>query len=102
VRALNERFGTEFTDEDTVRAIRNIEERLRERAHLANTVQRSAEDNAKMTFEEVLKDEMNELVETHFKLYKSFNDNKSFGLAFLNVMFDRYRMQLEASRELHP
>jgi type I restriction enzyme, R subunit len=96
VRALNERFGTEFTDEDTVRAIRNIEERLRERAHLANTVQRSAEDNAKMTFNEVLTDEMQELVESHFKLYESFTQNKSFGVAFLNMMFDRYRMDLEA------
>jgi type I restriction enzyme R subunit len=47
----------------------------------------SDEQNAKITFEEVLKRKLIDHIETNFEVFKEFNDNKEFRNFFAGTMF---------------
>jgi type I restriction enzyme R subunit len=94
IRDLNEQFGTEWSDEDHLPVIQQIEEGLDKNLALKNSVMINTADNAKLTFDEVLNDLFQSLIDTNFKFYKQINDDEDLGERFKKILFDRYRNRL--------
>jgi len=89
LKALNEKFGTEFTEADKV-IIEHLESRLNEDAALQTSVKVNVPENARLTFDHVANDKIQELIDTHFKFYKQINDDDKFSRFFLDWLFERY------------
>ncbi len=96
IKELNERFGTDFSEEDHP-IIRQLEEHLASMPMLAQTVRVNTPENAMLTFKEVLEKLLQDLIETQFKFYKQVNANPDFAQTLTKFLFDRYRKGLEAS-----
>ena len=89
IQELNERFGTDFTDEDKV-FIRQLEDRLAEDPALVASVRVNPPENARLTFDHVVSDRLQDMVETNFKFYKRVTDDHQFAKYFLDWLFDRF------------
>lgn len=88
VKAFNDRFGTQFTNEDKVKKMtEDLMADVAQDAEFANAFRHSDEQNAKITFEEVLKRKLIDHIETNFEVFKEFNDNKVFRDFFAGTMF---------------
>lgn len=87
---LNTAFGTDFNEEDKV-CILAIEERLSMREDLKNSLRVNQPENARLTFNLVVNEVLQDMVDTHFKFYKHVNDDQGFANAFLNYLFERYQ-----------
>jgi type I restriction enzyme R subunit len=94
IKELNERFGTDFTDEDKV-FIRELEERLKDNQALTASVRSSPPENARLSFDYVVTDQLQDMIEANFKFYKRITDDNEFGEFFLEWLFDRFRRTLE-------
>lgn len=96
IKELNEKFGTEFSEEDKV-FISQLEERLAANAALEKTIQVNSPETAKLTFKQVVTDQLQDMVDTNFKFYKQVTDNPRFATVFVNWMFERYVRGQQAS-----
>jgi len=88
VKAFNEKFGTTFSNEDKVKKM--TEELMQDVANdieFVNAFKFSDEQNAKITFEDVLKRKLIDHIETNFEVFKEFSDNKEFRDFFAGTMF---------------
>jgi type I restriction enzyme, R subunit len=90
IRELNERFGTDFTEEDKV-FVRALEERLADDAALAASVRANPPESARLTFDHVVTDRLQDMVDTNFKFYKRVADDPAFAKHFLDWLFTRFR-----------
>jgi type I restriction enzyme R subunit len=95
LKELNERFGTEFAEDDKV-FIRQLEEKLAGDAALETSVKVNAPENARLTFDHVANDKIQELIDSNFKFYKQITDDKSFEEFFLGWLFERYQQAAKA------
>ncbi len=93
IRELNERFGTEFTEEDRV-FIQQLEERLEGDPSLTASVRTNTPENARLTFDLVVNDRLQDMVETNFKFYKRVTDDREFAKFFLDWLFERFRSRV--------
>jgi type I restriction enzyme R subunit len=85
---FNSRFGTMFTNADKVRKItEDLMVDVSEDDEFANAFKFSDEQNARITFEAVLKRKFINHIETNFDVFKEFNDNKEFRDFFAGTMF---------------
>jgi len=98
LKDLNERFGTDFTDADKV-IIEHLESRLNEDAALQTSVKVNVPENARLTFDHVANDKIQELIDTHFKFYKQINDDAKFSRFFLDWLFERYLKRARGQEE---
>ncbi len=89
IEDLNTLFGTDFTEEDKV-CIKAIEERLDQNPALDKSFKVNQPKDARLTFNTVVKDVLQDMVDTHFKFYKHVNDDEIFEKTFLDWLFDRY------------
>ena len=89
IRELNERFGTEFSDEDKV-FIQTLEERLADDPALVASVRVNTPENARLTFDHVVVDRIQDMVDTNFKLYKRITDDPAFSKYFVDRLFERF------------
>ena len=88
VQAFNDRFGTQFTNDDKVKKMtEDIMADVAKDAEFANAFKHSDEQNAKITFEEVLKRKLIDHIESNFEVFKEYNDNKEFRDFFAGTMF---------------
>ena len=94
IRELNDRFGTDFTDEDRI-FIQQLEERLAGDKALAASIKVNTPDNARLTFNYVVNDRLQEMVDTNFKFYKRITDDQQFGKYFLDWLFERLKKNAE-------
>jgi type I restriction enzyme R subunit len=90
IRELNERFGTDFTEEDRV-VVRGLYEALAGDEALVEAVRVNPPENARLTFEHKAKDRMQGLVDTNFKLYKRITDDEAFAKVLLDMLFTMFR-----------
>lgn len=91
IRDLNDQFGTEWEDQDHLPVIKQIEEGLQESIALQNSMAINTAENARLTFDDVLDELFQTLVETNFKFYKQINDDEDLGSRFKDILFERYR-----------
>jgi type I restriction enzyme R subunit len=88
IRLLNERFGTNFTDKDKV-SLKGLEERLAGNPALSASLEANTKENARLTFDHVVKDQLQEMVDTNFELYKRVTDDGQFARFLLDWLFER-------------
>jgi type I restriction enzyme, R subunit len=91
---LNERFGTDFSEEDKV-FVKLLEDKLAEDVSLLASVEANTPENARLTFDHVVTDRLQEMVDTNFKFNKRINDDRDFGKFFLDWLFERLRKSLK-------
>jgi type I restriction enzyme, R subunit len=89
IQELNEHFGTDFTEEDKL-CIREIEQRLANNTALEASVRVNPPENARLTFDHVVNDLLQDMIDGHFKFYKHVNDDPEFAKTFLDLLFERY------------
>ncbi|HEU5375827.1 MAG TPA: hypothetical protein VFV38_10340, partial [Ktedonobacteraceae bacterium] len=89
IEEFNARFGTNFSDEDKL-CIHEIETRLTTNAALEASVRVNPPENARLSFDHVVTDLLQDMVDGHFKFYKQVNDDPEFSKVFLDWLFQRY------------
>ncbi len=89
LQELNEHFGTDFNEEDKL-CIREIEQRLADNTALEASVRVNPPENARLTFDHVVNDLLQDMIDGHFKFYKHVNDDAEFAKTFLDLLFERY------------
>jgi type I restriction enzyme, R subunit len=92
LRELNERFGTDFTEEDKV-FIRQLEQKLASDPALEASIRINPPENARLTFNHVVNDRLQEMIDANFKFYKQVTDDPEFAKVFLDWLFERYYAQ---------
>jgi type I restriction enzyme, R subunit len=90
IHELNERFGTDFTEEDKV-FIRQLEQRIANDPALEASIKVNPPEDARLTFNQVVNDKLQDMVDSNFKFYKQITDNADFAEDFLGWLFERYR-----------
>ncbi len=88
IRELNERFGANL-GENTRASIHQLEAQLARDPALEASLRANTRDNARLTFEHVLNDRLQEIVDSDFKFYKQVTDNPEFAKTLLDWMFER-------------
>lgn len=74
IRELNERFGTDFAEDDRV-FIRELEDRPAVDQALVLSVRVNTPENARLTFDHVVSDRLQDMVDTNFRFYKQVTDD---------------------------
>ena len=88
VKAFNDRFGTTFTNEDKVKKMtQDLMQDVANDQEFVNAFKHSDTQNAKITFEDVLKRKLIDHIETNFEVFKEYQDNKEFRDFFAGTMF---------------
>lgn len=93
IKELNERFGTEFDEEDRL-VIHQIEQKLAQDERLGQTIRVNTPENAMLTFKQVLQDLFQDMLETNFKFYQNMDSNPDFAERLTSLLFERYRRTL--------
>ncbi len=89
IKELNDRFGTDFSDDDKV-FIEQLESRLIGDPVLENSLQVNTRENFRLTFDNVVNDVVQEMIDSNFKFYKQINDDFQFAKTFFDWLFERY------------
>jgi type I restriction enzyme R subunit len=90
LKTLNDRFGTDFSQDDKV-FIQQLEEKLAGDAALEASVKVNVPENARLTFDHVANDKIQEMIDSNFKFYKQVTDDPAFEKFFLDWLFERYK-----------
>ena len=86
---LNQRYGTDFTDEDKV-FIELLEAKLAGDVALEASVRVNPPENARLTFDHVVSDKLQGMINSNFKFYKQVTDDQEFAKVFFDWLFERY------------
>lgn len=79
VGEFNERFGTNFKDEDKVRQIiSDLSDDIAKDPQILKSLQDSDGANRKLVFEKRLDSEMTDNVDSHLELFNNYHDNSDF------------------------
>jgi type I restriction enzyme R subunit len=90
VLLLNERFGLDIPPQEGEHFIAELQERLAADVALSASVQVNTRDKARLTFNHVVNDRIQDMLDISFKFYKLLNDDPSFAEFFQELMFKRY------------
>ena len=90
IREFNERYGgVEWGEEDKLaKGLAYVQEQMESNEQLLKTAQNSDKQNTQIEFESVLAESMQTILDTHFLLFRQFNDNKEFKEHITRKMFD--------------
>jgi type I restriction enzyme R subunit len=89
IKELNDRFGTDFSKQDNV-FIEQLEAKLAQDIALSNSVKVNPPENARLTFDHVVEDKLQGMIDSNFKFYKQITDNPAFNQQFVDWLFERY------------
>lgn len=92
VKAFNDRFGTQFTNEDKVRKMTAdlMQDVKNDQAAMDNinaSLNKNDLQNAQITFAEILNEKMINHIHTNFEVFKEYNDNPEFKAFLAGQMF---------------
>jgi hypothetical protein len=90
VQLLNERFGAHIPAREGERSVALLQQRLLEDEGLAASVRVNPREKARLTFDHVVNDCIQDLVDVSFRFYKLLNDDPAFAAVFQDLMFNRY------------
>ncbi len=103
LQTFNDRYGTEFEDADKVRQMaENIAQDVAKNEELINSIKFSDEQNARITSDKVVGDELLKHITTNFDLYKLYSDNKEFKEDFSAMMFGVVKEILKTGLNANP
>ena len=89
IAELNERFGLNLGPEHRV-TLAHMMEKLDDDAALEAAARVNTRENVRLTFDHKVENVIQEIVETNFDLYKRITDDRAFGDALKNFLFDQY------------
>lgn len=92
---LNERFGYDFDEDDRV-FIEQLKKNVRERDAVQKSIEVNSASDARLTFNMVTEDELQDMIDNNFQLYKKITDDEAFGEMFFNLLFDHVREEVES------
>lgn len=88
LQTFNDRYGTHFEDTDKVRQMaENIANDVAKNQELITSLKYSDEQNARITSDKIVGEELLKHITTNFDLYKLYSDNKEFKDDFSAMMF---------------
>ena len=88
LQTFNDQYGTHFEDTDKVRQMAdNIASGVAKNDELINSIKYSDDQNARITSDKVVGEELLKHITTNFDLYKLYSDNKEFKEDFSAMMF---------------
>lgn len=87
VKDVNEKYGTNFTDDDRIIADK-LSRKLMEDANLEGSINNNARDIAKVKFDELFEKELVEMVNNHFDFYQKVNDSQDTRSYLKDRIFD--------------
>jgi len=88
LEALNERFGYDFDEDDRV-FIEQLQKNVQGSDAVRKSIEVNSEGDARLTFDNVAEDALQEMIDKNFKLYKKIVDNEAFGRMLFDHLFDR-------------
>ena len=89
IAELNERFGLNLGPEHRV-TLGQMMEKLDGDAGLDTAARVNTRENVRLTFDHKVEAVIQEIVDTNFELYKRITDDRAFGDALKNFLFDQY------------
>jgi type I restriction enzyme R subunit len=95
IHDLNERFGTDFSAEHRV-VIAHLVQKLTGDLALVTSVHINTPENARLTFDHVVTDHLQDMVDTNFKFYKRVTDDQAFARFFLDWLFNQVQAHLKS------
>ncbi|OFY18500.1 MAG: DEAD/DEAH box helicase [Bacteroidetes bacterium GWF2_29_10] len=88
LQTFNDRYGTQFEDVDKVRQMaENVANDVAKNKELITSIRYSDDQNARITSDKVVGEELLKHITTNFDLYKLYSDNKEFKEDFSAMMF---------------
>lgn len=94
IQELNERYGANLGPEDRI-TLGRILDKAEKKEALRLSVENNTEENARLAFETVVTDLLQDLVDTNFKLYKRISDDRHFSSHLMADLFEEYRKRVE-------
>jgi type I restriction enzyme, R subunit len=94
IATLNERFGTEFTEEDRV-FFAEMKNRLSNHESLVESARLNSRDNVQLLFDMLFLDVLQGLIEGNFDTFKRINDNPAFAGSVRDLLFEVVYPELE-------
>jgi len=99
IAELNERFGLNLGPEHRV-TISQMMEKLDQDPALDAAARVNTRENVRLTFDQKVEHVIQEIVDSNFELYKRITDDRAFGEAFKNFLFDQYLRTHRHAEEL--
>jgi len=88
LQTFNDRYGTQFEDVDKVRKMaESVANDVAKNQELITSIRYSDDQNARITSDKVVGEELLKHITTNFDLYKLYSDNKEFKEDFSAMMF---------------
>ncbi len=97
IQELNARFGAQL-GEEVKQSIRQLEVQLAHDPALEASVRVNTPDNARLTFDHVVNEHLQEMVDSNFKFYKQVTDDPEFAKTLFDWMFKRVTQTFEGSQ----
>jgi len=89
IAELNERFGLNLGPEHRL-TLGQMMEKLDNDAALDAAAQVNTPENVRLAFDQKVESVIQEIVDSNFDLYKRITDDRAFGEALKNLLFDQY------------
>jgi hypothetical protein len=99
IAELNERFGLNLGPEHRL-TLSQMMEKLHSDPALDAAARVNTRENVRLTFDQKVERVIQEIVETNFELYKRITDDRAFGEAIKNLLFDQYLRKHRQVEEL--
>ena len=99
IAELNERFGLKLGPEHRV-TLGQMMAKLDDDAALDAAARANTRENVRLTFDEKVEHVIQEIVDSNFDLYKRITDDRPFGDAIKNFLFDQYVRAHRSAEEL--
>jgi type I restriction enzyme R subunit len=99
IAALNERFGINLGPEHRV-TLGQMMEKLDDDAALDAAARVNTRENVRLTFDQKVEHVIQEIVDSNFELYRRITDDRAFGDAVKNFLFDQYLRAHRNAEEL--
>ncbi len=90
IQELNDRFGANLGAQ-AMHSIQTLETKLAADPALNASVHINTPDNARLTFDHVATDHLQEMIDSDFKFYKQVTDDPDFAKQLFDWLFERYR-----------
>jgi len=92
VKAFNDRFGTNFTNEDKVRKMtaelmHDVKTDKTAMENINASLEKNDIQNAQISFTDILKEKMINHIDSNFEVFKEYNDNPEFKAFLAGHMF---------------
>ncbi|MBI2264186.1 MAG: ATP-binding protein [Armatimonadetes bacterium] len=99
IAELNERFGLSLGPEHRV-TLNQMMDKLGDDAALDASARANTRENVRLAFDQRVENVIQEIVDSNFDLYKRITDDRAFGEAIKNFLFDQYMKQHRQADEL--